>query len=636
MATYQKNFSSGWATLVLTVTESGTSSATNTGKISWKLAVKMINYGQSWNDGSASITVTIGGTRRYTGDSFDVRGVSAGSSKTIASGSFAATHSADGSLSLAVAASFTSGVGLGNASVSGTFTGTTIPRATTPSVSPKTVALGSAVTISTPRASSAFTHRLYYRIGSGSWVSIATGVGTSYSWTVPKSIASSFPSATSGGLTIRCITYNGSTQIGDAKTTSLTVTIPNTSEFKPAVGTVSVSEAVQAVTTAFGSRYVQSLSQLNISISAAGAYGSTIRSYSTSVDGVTYNSSAFTTNVINGSGSLTVKTTVSDSRGRTATVTKTINVLAYSPPAITGMTYQQCDADGTANPTGSSTKITISGRVTDVGGQNTRSLILKWKKSTETAYQTRTLTTSGYTFTVSTIVNGTTTDETYEFIAVLADKIKTVEYEITTGIIAMSVLAGGKGVRFFGEAEEEGLVIDKINYSMTKAEYNELISLMGGVVRLIDWIYPVGSVITSVNPNYDPNKVFKTHTWVRFAAGRTLVGYNASESEFNAVEKTGGAKTHTLTTSQIPSHSHAAVNGDSSFRFTLLKIQSGLSGKINLRGADGSATRTLYGVNEPNQWDMLRDNATTAATGGSGAHNNLQPYITVYFWKRTA
>lgn len=480
MATFQKDFSSGWATLVLTVTESGTSSATNTGKISWKLAVKMINYGQSWNNGSASITVTIGGTRRYTGDSFDVRGVSAGSSKTIASGSFAATHSADGSLSLAVAASFTSGVGLGNASISGTFTGTTIPRATTPSVSPKTVALGSAVTISTPRASSAFTHRLYYRIGSGSWVSIATGVGTSYSWTVPKSIASSFPSATSGGLTIRCITYNGSTQIGDAKTTSLTVTIPNTSEFKPAVGTVSVSEAVQAVTTAFGSRYVQSLSQLNISISAAGAYGSTIRSYSTSVDGVTYNSAAFTSNVINASGTVAITVTVSDSRGRTASKTVNISVVAYTPPAITGVTYQQCDADGTVNPTGSCTKITISGTVSSVSSQNSRTLTLKWKKSTDTTYQNRTLATSAWSFSVSTIVTGTTVDETYEFIAVLADKIKTVEYEITTGIIAMSVLAGGKGVRLFGEAEEEGLVVGNINYSMTDDEFDELLSLLGG------------------------------------------------------------------------------------------------------------------------------------------------------------
>lgn len=480
MATFTKNFSSGWGQLVLTVTESGTSATTNSGKISWSLKIKMLVASPSYSNGTSTVTVTIGGKRRYTGDSWDVRGVAAGSSKTIASGSFTQTHSSDGSLSLSVAASISSSTQFGSASLSGTFKGTTIPRATTPSVSPTTVALGSAVTISTPRASSAFTHNLYYKIGSGSWTRFATGVGTSYSWTVPKSIANSFPSNSSGTITIGCNTYNGSTQIGSTKSISLKFTIPSTSEFMPSVNSLSVAEAVSGVTSAFGNRYVQGLSKLNISVSASGAYGSSIRSYSTIVDGVIYTSSTFQSNTINKSGSLTITTTVSDSRGRTANKSTTISVLAYSPPTITSMTYQQCDADGTANPTGSSTKITISGRVTDVAGQNTRSLTLKWKKSTDSAYQTRTLTTSGYTFTVSTIVNSTTIDETYEFVAVLSDKINIVENTITTGIIALSMLAGGKGARFFGEAEEEGLVVGNINYSMTDAEYDELLNLLGG------------------------------------------------------------------------------------------------------------------------------------------------------------
>ena len=110
--------------------------------------------------------------------------------------------------------------------------------------------------------------------------------------------------------------------------------------------------------------------------------------------------------------------------------------------------------------------------------------------------------------------------------------------------------------------------------------------LSSGGARLIDWIYPIGSVITSINSKYDPNKFFKTQTWVRFAAGKTLVGYNSAETEFNTIEKTGGAKTHTLTTTQIPSHSHSAVNGDSTIHFTELDIVDGNSGKISV----GSAT----------------------------------------------
>lgn len=446
-----------------------------------------VNVNISWTYGSydhygSSKYVTINGKTYYFSSVKINPNRTTSGTQTLYSATVTIPHNADGTKTVSIYASVTTATSSGTVTASRSVTLTTIPRATTPSLSASSVALGSAVTISTPRASSAFTHSLHYRIGSGSWVAIATNVGTSYSWPVPKSIANSFPSATSGSLTIRCITYSGKTQIGDAKTVTLTITIPNTAELKPTVGTVSISEAVQAVTTAFGSRYVQGLSQLNVSISASGAYSSTIRSYSTSVDGVTYNSAIFKSNVINASGTLSVTVTVSDSRGRTASKTVNISVIAYKPPAITGMSYQQCNADGTANPTGTSTKITITGQVSSVSSQNSRTLTLKWKKSTDSAYQTRSLTASDWNFTVSTIVNNTTPDETYEFVAVLEDKINTVENAVTTGIIAMSFLAGGKGVRLFGEAEDTGFWVDKIDYTITEEEYDELISLLGGVV----------------------------------------------------------------------------------------------------------------------------------------------------------
>lgn len=474
MATYQKQFSSGWATLILSVTESNTSSATNTGKISWSLKVQAIAAGASWNDGGASITVDIGGTRRYNSDSFDIRGLSAGSSKAIASGSFNATHKADGTLSLAVAAKFDSNVGLGDASISGTFTGTTIPRATTPSVSPKTVTLGNVVTISTPRASSSFTHRLYYRIGSGSWISIASGVTTSYKWTVPISIANSFPTKKNGNITIRCDTYSGSNKIGN-KTCSLGIVVP---DGNPAVS-VAISEAVKKVTEAFGNRYVQGLSQINVTIDADGVYGSTIKTYKTVIDGVSYNASKFTSNVISGTGSIDVTTIVTDSRGETASKKQTINVVPYSPPIITALTYRQCDEDGTENPMGNSTKVTISGVVASVDNQNSRALTLKWRNISDASYQTRNINLSDYTFTVTSIVTNTSIEETYEFVAVLSDKITAITQDISTGTIAMSLLAGGKGVTFGAEASEEGVVISEnwpflIDDSGLETLYNEV------------------------------------------------------------------------------------------------------------------------------------------------------------------
>lgn len=458
-------------------TSQGTQSvANNTTKLTVNVNISW-TYGSYDHYGSSKYVTINGKTYYFSSVKINPNRTSSGS-QTLYSTTVTIPHNADGTKTVSIYASVTTATSSGTVTASRSVTLTTIPRATTPSLSASSVALGSAVTISTPRASSAFTHTLTYKFGSATGT-IATGVGTSYAWTVPKTLANQIPSATSGTCTITCRTYNGSSLVG-TKTVNVTLKIPNTAEFKPTVGTVSISEAVQAVTTAFGSRYVQGLSQLNVSISASGAYGSTIRSYSTSVDGVTYNSATFTSNVINASGTLSVTVTVRDSRDRTASKTVNISVVEYKPPAITGMSYQQCDADGTANPTGTSTKITITGQVSSVSSQNSRTLTLKWKKSTDSAYQTRTLTTSDWEFTVSTIVNSTTPDETYEFVAVLEDKINTVENAVTTGIIAMSFLAGGKGVRLFGEAEDTGFWVDKIDYTITEEEYDEQMALIGG------------------------------------------------------------------------------------------------------------------------------------------------------------
>ena len=175
-----------------------------------------------------------------------------------------------------------------------------------------------------------------------------------------------------------------------------------------------------------------------------------------------------------------ITSTVDDSRGRTKSETISINVESYKLPAITSMIYQQCNADGTANPTGNSTKITMSGSLSNVKDRNSASLLLKWKKAADVSYKTKTIDISEWEFTVSTIVNNTTTDETYEFIAVLADKIRSTEFVVTTGRVTMSLLAGGRGVRFFGEAESEGFWIGDVDYTITDGEYDELLSLMGG------------------------------------------------------------------------------------------------------------------------------------------------------------
>jgi hypothetical protein len=128
--------------------------------------------------------------------------------------------------------------------------------------------------------------------------------------------------------------------------------------------------------------------------------------------------------------------------------------------------------------------------------------------------------------------------------------------------------------------------------------------------------YPVGSVYTSVVAT-NPNSLLGVGTWVAFGAGRVLVGINASDSDFNTVEEVGGAKTdsHTLSINEIPSHVHG---------------YTGIQGNGN---PDGSSDSVAAGqpTSYPRQTELDYE-------GGGAAHSHdiVQPYIVVYFWKRTA
>ena len=115
-------------------------------------------------------------------------------------------------------------------------------------------------------------------------------------------------------------------------------------------------------------------------------------------------------------------------------------------------------------------------------------------------------------------------------------------------------------------------------------------------------LYPIGSIymnIQDTNPS-----VFFGGTWERIAKGKTLVGVDESDSDFNISSKTGGEKTHKLTVKEIPSHNHTTTP-------TLYKIDSNYTGGNN--GFIGYANYSGAGEVENNN------------IGGDQPHNNLQP-----------
>jgi len=213
----------------------------------------------------------------------------------------------------------------------------------------------------------------------------------------------------------------------------------------------------------------------------------------------------------------------------------------------------------------------------------------------------------------------------------------------------MSVITKGKTF-----ANGEQLTAGKLNQMLDAAVFssaavdNTKTTLSGGAITIapnsitstevaqsfLDTIYPIGSVYTNATNSTNPGTLLGFGTWVSFGAGRVPVGIDSGDTDFDTAEETGGAKTHTLASSELPNHTHN------------LYVTEYQGGDDCAWGND--ATDGRVGGNNIN-----RQNRTSSQNGGKGAeiiggtaqdidgtsgqaHNNLQPYIVVYMWKRTA
>lgn len=339
--------------------------------------------------GTGTWTISINGapvTFSTTVELYDAKGW-----VTLGTHTVTVSHNADGSKSVAISASggipsttYTS------TNVSATVALDTIPRAS--SISCGTLTMGSAGTISISRASSSFTHTILWSYGSASGTITTKTTATSVSWTPPTAtLAPQVPSATSGTGTLTCVTYSGNAEIG-RKSISVKINVP--SSVKPTVSAVTATEATSGLAAKFAA-FVQGKSTLKVAISAAGIYGSTIKSYSVNFDGKSYSGNNCTTQPPGKSGNLTLTATVTDTRGRTASKSITVTVLPYASPAITGLTVWRCDADGNADDSGDYVGITYAYAIASVGGKNDAAAKIEYKRSTGTAW-TELLTNTAY------------------------------------------------------------------------------------------------------------------------------------------------------------------------------------------------------------------------------------------------
>jgi len=146
--------------------------------------------------------------------------------------------------------------------------------------------------------------------------------------------------------------------------------------------------------------------------------------------------------------------------------------------------------------------------------------------------------------------------------------------------------------------------------------------------------YPVGAIFTTVTAYANSAAVVAAiggTTWVAFAAGKMLIGLDSSDTDFDTVEETGGAKTHTLTASEIPDHNHV---------YKYLAGQGSGSG-VNFAGSSTALAHTWTATTDETVSTSTNHSLDTAgiAAGtypGGSAHSIMNPYIAVYMWKRTA
>ena len=601
-------------------------------KLSWSLSSQSVENNQStlsWSitgAGSASgwvmtggFKAVINGTTVYS-TSTDTR-IQLYNGTSVASGTTKITHNADGTKSFSL--SIEAGVYTYAVSVtaSGTHTLDTIPRAST--VSATNTNLNSASTITITRASSSFTHTLTYSFGSTTGTIVSKTTSTSVSWTPALTLANQIPNAVSGTCTITCDTYNGSTKIG-SKTCTLTLTVP--ASVKPTMTSVTATRVDGDVPAAWAI-YVQNKSKATVTINgAAGAYGSTISSYSISGGGYSSTASSFTTGLLAASGTITFTAKVTDSRGRVSDAkTVSISVVAYSAPSFSSYISQRATSAGVINDDGTYIRGLISFSYATCSSKNTITCATYYKKSSATSWTNANKSfSSGTAFTFGG--GAISTESSYDVKYTITDAFTTITIidMVSTASVLMDFKAGGKGI-----------AIGKVSEKDKTLEIADSWELEVHGKKLIDYIYPIGSIYLSVNST-SPVTLFGG-SWTQLK-DRFLLGAGSTYSS----GATGGAATHKLSVAEMPSHAHDTPffnnmtnNGEMKSDFIGV-FGKGVTASQALKDTGQTSTMEMWWINqtntaEGNEWAYL-----TSAKGSGSAHNNMPPYLVVYMWKRTA
>lgn len=446
-----------WDTLKFSWEEKSQDITNNKTTISWKMELIATSSGRIASTASKDWSVTVNGTK-YSGT--NTVGISNNATKTLASGTTTITHDSDGkktfsySFSQEFAITF-SDVYIGTKSGSGSGTLDTIPRKSTLSVGNGT--LGTEQTLTVTRQSDNFTHTIVAECGDQSKTICTKSEDESIEFTPPIAWASENTTGTSVSVKYTITTYNGSTSLGSNSYTK-TCSIP--SSVAPSCS-ITVTDPTGYADTYGG--YIKGLSKFKVVVNATAAQGSAIASYSVTANGSTYTNSSFTTEVLKSSGTLTVKATVKDKRGRSGSASVQKTVLDYSPPVISKLVVGRCNADGTENDQGEYCKVTFSASASSLNNKNSVTYRLYYRKSSDTTAERKDFTEYANIFSVEDVTYIFAADTGSSYVVTLhvidnfnVEKPTTRTTSVSTGFTLMHWLATGLGMGIGKIAELAG------------------------------------------------------------------------------------------------------------------------------------------------------------------------------------
>ena len=360
-----------------------------------------------------------------------------------------------------------SGNYVGSVSASGGIDCDVIPRATKLYCSPASVYFGNSVTIKTPRASSDFGHVISYsyydtnvQIADNQW-------NDEFKWTVPISLIDKMTNASQSYLTFKVDTYNRAGKYIGTNYCRLDLLMP--SGYEPTITGITYANDDAAIANRFGaSTIIQGISKVKFNVSTSTKNCSTITYYYNEIDGQIAQgpNTWFVTQPIKTSGTVVLKSTVTDSRGQKATLSKNIVVTEWYSPTVKNVSAQRWNVStNKADDNGTAVKITYSFSIAPVANKNDKTVMIQYKDGeTWTTLATYTDSYSSDNKVYISSAGKFSTDNAYSFRVLVKD------YFTTDGVAAYAAIvpsfklldfsADGRGIGVGCKAETGKLKVD--------------------------------------------------------------------------------------------------------------------------------------------------------------------------------